>query len=84
MPFTAYLNDPNRTGRRLVNMPITDYSTGIALGFGMFLLLPDGSYGHTGNSTWCAIYVGPGVQAATNPGAAATPGKGLSHVRLVK
>ena len=82
--LAAYKTNSGHNGRRLVNMPITDYSSGIALGFGMFLLLPDGSYGHTGNSAWCAIYVGPGVQAATNPGAAATPGKGLSHVRLVK
>jgi len=84
MPYTAYLADPGHNGRRLVNMPITDYNTGIALGYGMFLLLPDGSYGHTGNSAWCAIYVGPGVEAAANPGAASTPGKGLAHVRLVK
>jgi hypothetical protein len=39
MPWTAYMADTTRTGRRLVNMPITDYNTGIALGYGMFLLL---------------------------------------------
>ena len=84
MTLAAYLANPLHNGRRLVNMPISDYGSSIALGYGMFLLLPDGSYGHTGNSTWCAIYVGPGVEGASNPGAAATPGKGLAHVRLVK
>jgi Flp pilus assembly protein TadG len=84
LTLADYEANPAHNGRRLVNMPITDYSTGIALGFGMFLLLPDGSYGHTGNSMWCAIYVGPGVEGASNPGAAGSPGKGLSHVRLVK
>jgi len=84
MPWTAYMADTTRTGRRLVNMPITDYNTGIALGYGMFLLLPDGSYGHSGNSAWCAIYVGPGVEGSNSTGAAASPGKGLAHVRLVK
>jgi hypothetical protein len=85
MDLTTYeANRPTANGRRLVNMPITDYTTGVALGYGMFLLLPDGSYGHTGNSAWCAIYVGPGVETGTNKGGAPTPGKGLSHVQLVK
>ena len=84
MTYADYEASGDHNGRRLVNMPITDYTTGIALGYGLFLLLPEGNYGHTGNSAWCAIYVGPGVEAATNKGGAPTPGKGLSHVRLVK
>jgi hypothetical protein len=84
MTLADYEASSDHNGRRLVNMPITDYNSGIALGFGLFLLLPEGNYGHTGNSAWCAIYVGPGVEGSTDKGAAATPGKGLSHVRLVK
>jgi Flp pilus assembly protein TadG len=84
MSLAAYEANSSHNGRRLVNMPITDYSTGIALGYGTFLLLPSGSYGHTGNDAWCAIYVGPGVEAGTDIGAAASPGVGLSHVRLVQ
>lgn len=78
-----YLANPNHNGRRLVTMPITDYTTGIALGYGAFLLLPAGSYDHTGNSAWCAIYVGPAVEGAINPGGGGS-GSGSSHVRLVK
>jgi Flp pilus assembly protein TadG len=84
MTLADYEASSDHNGRRLVNMPITDYNSGIVLGFGLFLLLPEGNYGHTGNSAWCAIYVGPGVEGSTDKGAAATPGKGLSHVRLVK
>jgi Flp pilus assembly protein TadG len=83
MTMADYLATPGN-GRRLVNMPITDYGSGIALGYGLFLLLPSGNYGHTGNSAWCAIFVGPGVQGAINTSGATTPGNGLSHVRLVK
>jgi Flp pilus assembly protein TadG len=84
LTLADYEASAGHNGRRLVNMPITDYTTGIALGYGEFLLLPSGSYGHTGNSAWCAIYVGPGVEAGTDIGAAASPGVGMSHVRLVQ
>jgi hypothetical protein len=82
--LAAYEANSSHNGRRLVNMPITDYTSGIALGYGMFLLLPPGNYGHTGNSAWCAIYVGPGLEAGTDISGAASPGSGLSHVRLVQ
>jgi hypothetical protein len=73
----------NANGRRLVVMPITTYATGINLGFASFLLLPAGNYGHTGNSEWCAIYVGPWVQDQTLGGGSSTTA-GAYRVGLVQ
>jgi Flp pilus assembly protein TadG len=78
--FSSANGVPN--GRRLVVMPISNYDTSVALGFATFLLLPPGSYGHTGNSFWCAIYVGPGTMNQPEGGAASTPG--AYTVRLIQ
>jgi Flp pilus assembly protein TadG len=54
-------------GRRLVTMPIQSEVDGTVLGFGTFLLMDDGSYDHTGNSNWCAIFIG-GAGLRDSPG----------------
>jgi len=82
MTGAAYKLSANHNGRRLVVMPITDYNSGIALGFASFLLLPDGSYDHTGNAAWCAVYVGPWTQGQQEGGANTTAGAYL--IRLVQ
>lgn len=80
--WAQYQASTTKNGRRLVVMPISDYNTGIALGFASFLLLPDGSYDKTGNAAWCAVYVGPWTQDQPGGGASGSPG--ASQVRLVK
>jgi Flp pilus assembly protein TadG len=78
MTYADYKTRGTGNGRRLVVMPITDYdidpNEGIALGFATFLLLPSGNYGHTGNSSWCAVYVGPGTMNQPMGGASTTAG----------
>jgi len=56
--YASYLANPAHNGRRVITMPIQSEVTGDVLGFGTFFLLDDASYGHTGNSVWCAIYIG--------------------------
>jgi hypothetical protein len=82
MTWAAYKVSPNHNGRRLVVMPITNYNTGIALGFAAFLLLPAGNYDHTGNGAWCTAYVGSWSQNQQEGGASGTPGAFL--IRLVQ
>ncbi len=56
---------------------------GTVLGFGTFFLLDDNSYGHTGGSNWCAIYLGTAsVQDGSGYGGSSTPGGYL--VQLVQ
>jgi len=57
--------------------------TGAVLGFGTFFLLDDASYGHTGNSVWCAIYIGQAnIENSGGQGASSTPG--AYQVKLVQ
>jgi len=84
MTWAAYQASTTKNGRRLVVMPITNYATGIDLGFASFLLLPSGNYGHTGNSSWCAIYVGPWVQDQTLGGGSSTSTAGAYRVGLLQ
>jgi hypothetical protein len=74
MTWADYKASNTANGRRLVVMPITNYNTGIALGFASFLLLPAGNYDHTGNAAWCAVYVGPWTQDQKLGGASTTAG----------
>ncbi len=81
--YSSYLTNPNHNGRRVVVMPLQSEVNGKVLGFGTFLLLDSASYGHTGNSTWCAVYIGqPTVTDSPNPGAGSTPG--AYQVKLVQ
>lgn len=81
--YSSYLANPAHNGRRVVVMPIQSEVNGTVLGFGTFFLLDNGAYGHTGNSNWCAIYIGQAnVTDGTNPGANSTPG--AYQVKLVQ
>lgn len=80
--YSTYVQNGGN-GRRVVTMPIQSEVTGDVLGFGTFFLLDNNSYGHTGNSIWCAIYIGQANVADTsNPGASSTPG--AYQVKLVQ
>jgi hypothetical protein len=65
-------------------MPIQSEVDGTVLGFGTFFLLDDTSYGHTGNSNWCAVFIGQAntLDNGGNPGASSTPG--AYQVKLVQ
>jgi len=81
--YAAYLANPAHNGRRVITMPIQSEVDGTVLGFGTFFLLDDASYGHGGNSNWCAIYIGQAnVADSSNPGAGGTPGP--YQVKLVQ
>ena len=72
--YSTYLANGGN-GRRVVIMPIQSEVNGTVLGFGTFFLLDDNSYGHTGGSNWCAIYLGTSnVQDGASSGASSTPG----------
>lgn len=73
--WAAYVAGGNGNGRRVVVMPIQDMNTNVVYSFGQFLLLTSGSYDHTGNAAWCAIYIGEASLPNTNhSGAGSTPG----------
>ena len=64
-------------------MPIQSEVDSTVLGFGTFFLLDDNAYGHTGNSDWCAIYLGSAnVTDGSGSGASSTPGAYI--VKLVQ
>ncbi len=69
-------------GRRVVVMPIQSEVSGDVLGFASFLLLDDNSYDHTGNSNWCAIYIG--LATLTDGGTGASSTVGAYQVKLVQ
>jgi hypothetical protein len=81
--YASYLANPAHNGRRVITMPIQSEVTGAVLGFGTFFLLDDTSYGHTGNSVWCAIYIGQAnIENSGGQGASSTPG--AYQVKLVQ
>jgi hypothetical protein len=81
--YAAYLANPAHNGRRVVVMPIQSEVNGTVLGFGTFFLLDDGAYGHTGNSNWCAVFLGTAnALDSWGPGASSTPG--AYQVKLVQ
>ena len=81
--YAAYLANTNHNGRRVVVMPIQSEVDGTVLGFGTFFLLDNGAYGHSGNSNWCAIYIGKAnVTDSSGPGGSSTPG--AYQVKLVQ
>ena len=71
-------------GRRVVTMPIQSEVDGTVLGFGTFFLMDDGAYGHTGNSDWCAIFVGGASVTDNGGGAGASSTAGAYQVKLVQ
>ncbi len=80
--WASYLAN-SHNGRRVVVMPIQSEVDGTVLGFLPFLIMDNGAYGHTGNSIWCAIYIGAATIASTgSPGASSTPG--AYQVKLVQ
>jgi Flp pilus assembly protein TadG len=80
--YASYLANPSHNGRRVIYMPIQSEVDGTVLGFGTFLLLDDGQYDHTGNSNWCAIFIGPGVPDSAGAGANSTAG--VYQIKLVQ
>ncbi len=73
--YAAYMANPSHNGQRVVVMPIQSEVDGTVLGFGTFFLLDDSQYGHTGNSNWCAIFIGlSNVVGSGGTGASSTPG----------
>jgi Flp pilus assembly protein TadG len=80
--YASYFANPAHNGRRLIYMPIQSEVDSTVLGFGTFLLLDDGAYGHSGNSNWCAIFVGAGVPDSSGGGAGSTTG--VYKVKLVQ
>jgi Flp pilus assembly protein TadG len=83
--YTSYNGSGTGNGRRLVLMPLNDgnHPTPRIVGFGSFLLPPDGQYDKSGNQSWCAEYIGPYVQGSSHSGAS-TEGSGAFVVRLVQ
>jgi Flp pilus assembly protein TadG len=72
--YATYLANGGN-GRRVVVMPIQSEVDGTVLGFGTFFLLDNSSYGHTGNSSWCAVYIGSTVNdGAGGYSGSSTPG----------
>lgn len=87
-----YLTSTDHNGRRLMVVPIVNpisATESIVLGFGQYLLYSNGNssnyYKHdaNGNDPFCAIYVGPYVLNANDPGGA-TSGSGAYRVRLTE
>ena len=89
---SSYLANGNHNGRRLFPVVIADpvdpTHTNV-IGFGVFLLLSNGSSSDyykkngNGNSPYCALYVGPYNIGGSGPGAAAGS-TGATWVRLVE
>jgi hypothetical protein len=71
-------------GRRVVTMPIQSEVDNTILGFGTFFLMDDGAYGHTGNSNWCAIFLGQAYVNDNGGGAGASSTAGAYQVKLVQ
>jgi len=89
---TNYNSSTTHNGRRLMVVPVlnpTSTTVTSVLGFGVFLLLSNGTdsnyYAHTtnGNDPFCAIYLGPYVMNSDNPGGA-TSGSGAYRVKLTE
>ncbi len=80
--YSSYLANSLHNGRRIVAMPIQSEVDGSVLGFASFLLLDAGSYGHSGNADWCAIFIGPGLIDST--GGSGNPTPGVYQVKLVQ
>lgn len=89
---TSYLSNSNHNGRRLFPVVIADPVDSThtnAIGFGVFLLLSNGSPSDyyknngNGNSPYCALYVGPYNIGGSGPGAAAGS-TGATWVQLVE
>lgn len=82
--YSDYLANSTHNGRRVVMMPIQSEVDGTVLAFEPFLLMDDGSYGHTGNSNWCAIFIGTSNVANSQGGPAASSTPGAYVVQLVQ
>lgn len=91
--LNAYLANSSHNGRRLMPAPVVlpSASGSPVVGYGLFFLESNQtSAGHTsgfyqtgvGNDPYCAIYAGPFVFGATNPGAGGSAGG--SRVKLVQ
>jgi Flp pilus assembly protein TadG len=80
--YSSYLANPAHNGRRVIYMPIQSEVDDTVLGFATFFLLDTSSYGHSGNSNWCAIFIGAGVPNSAGAGANSTAG--VYRVKLVK
>jgi hypothetical protein len=80
--YSDYLANPAHNGRRVIAMPLQSEVDGSVLGFGSFLLLDSSNYGHSGNSIWCAVFIGPAVIDSAGP--SANPEVGIYQVRLVQ
>jgi Flp pilus assembly protein TadG len=83
----AYDASPNKSGRRIIPLPIVQPTASgtIVVGYGRFLLQSNkNGSGATGNSTYykgangneafCAVYAGSYVQGSATSGGSATPG----------
>jgi len=88
---SSYLANSSHNGRRLLPVAIVtpvDPSHTTVIGFGVFLLLSNGSpsdYYKTntnGNSPYCALYVGPYTIGASGPGVGGSSGG--ANVELVQ
>ena len=67
--YQDYINSGTGNGRRLIVVPINTYHPNYTiLGFRAFFLLPASEYVSSGNSAFCAEYVGSYVQGAKNRG----------------
>jgi hypothetical protein len=88
---SSYLANSGHNGRRLLAVaianPVDPTHTNV-IGFGLFLLLSNGSPSDyyqrngTGNDPYCAVYVGPYNIGSAGPGAGGSTG--ASSVRLVE
>jgi Flp pilus assembly protein TadG len=81
--YSTYLAGPHN-GRRVVTMPIQSEVDNTILGFGTFFLMDDGAYGHSGNSDWCAIFLGQAYVSDNGGGSGASGSPGAFQVKLVQ
>ena len=63
--YSAYASSGTGNGRRLIVVPANGGAPNFpVVGFALFFLLPSSAYNGTGNSSWCAEYVGPYVEGS--------------------
>jgi hypothetical protein len=81
--YATYLAG-SHNGRRVVTMPIQSEVDNTILGFGTFFLMDDNAYGHSGNSVWCAIFLGQAYVNDNGGGTGASGSPGAYQVKLVQ
>ncbi len=82
--YWDYVNSGTGNGQRIVAMPINSGAPNYTIvQIGAFFLLPANNYSQSGNTAWCAEYIGAYVQGG-KAGVTGTSAAGAYVVRLVQ